>query len=265
MKIRKFVAAVSFCAVTLIPVSNAFGNALLVEDILPWGFNSNAQTLTDIGISYDKINSSALATTDLSAYTFVVFASVQNQSFYDNIAADFSSVNSYVQNGGILIAHSALWGWPGNGLWNMPNYLPGGVDRVQEYSDAVEITDPSSPIVSGPYGSVSQSDFQGWNYTTHGYFTNLVAGTNVALDLNDPAKPIYIDYNWGAGEVRATMMTVEWGNNDINNTRYIFRENEFYAGQHIPPHQVPEPGSLALVLSSLIGIGIFAVRRTIKK
>ena len=266
MKLKKIVAVVTFLAVSLLPVSNSFGNALLVQDILPWNMNSNAQTLTDIGISFDQISASQLATTDLSAYKFVVFASVQDQPFYDNVAANFSEVNNYVQNGGILIAHSALWGWPGNGTWDAPNYLPGGVGRVEEYSNSVEITDPSSPIVSGPYGSLSQADFQSWNYSTHGYFTNLVAGTNVALDLNDPNKPIYIDYNWGAGEVRATMMTVEWGENDPNNTRYIFRENEFYAGENIPvTPSVPEPGSLALILSSIIGIGLVAVRRTIKK
>jgi len=44
------------------------------------------------------------------------------------------------------------------------------------------------------------------------------------------------------------MMTNEWGSNDPNNTRYIFRENEFYAGQNVPPQQqAPEPATLVLL------------------
>ena len=253
MKVR---VAILVMAVILGLSANAFANALLVENLLPWNWNSNSDTLTAIGIAYNKIGSDQLASTDLSAYTFVVFSSVQDQNFYDDVAANKAAVDSYVANGGTLIAHSALWGWPANGIWTAPNFLPGGVNRVQEYSNSVNITDPLSPIVSGPYGTLTEAEFQAWDYTTHGYFTNLVAGTEIALDLNDINKPIYITYPFGLGEVRASMMTVEWGENDAFNTRYIFRENEFYAGQFVPPQDnvVPEPTTMLLFGLGLAGL-----------
>lgn len=251
-----------FLAGGLMPIStqSVWAKALLIEDILPWGFNSNSGTLTNIGIPFDKISSSNLATQDLNGYNFVVYASDQPQSYYDNINASFSKIDDYVKAGGILIAHACIWGWQ-DGSWIGLDFLPGNLSAVKEYSNSVSITDPNSPIVSGPYGTLTAADFQGWNYTTHGYFTGLLPGTEVALDLNDPNKPIYITYGWGSGEVRATMMTVEWGNNDPNNTRYIFRQNEFYAGQYIPPggggNQVPEPATMALLGFALCGLAGF--------
>jgi len=259
IKLMIVVVAATFCL-----ISQGYASALLIEDILPWDYNSNSQTLTDIGIPFVKINSNDIATTDFTPYQFVVFASVQNQPFYDNIKTNFSKIDNYVQGGGILIAHSALWGWPGNGLWYAPDLLPGGVDRVQEYSNSVHVTDPSSPIISGPYGTLSAADFQAWDYSTHGYFTDLVAGTHIIIDLNDLNKPCYIEYDWGNGLVRATMMTVEWGQNDANNTRYIFRENEFYAAAN-PVQPIPEPATMLLLGSGLVGLAGFARRRFLKK
>lgn len=246
---RKFIVFIVGLVVLSSP-QLAFANALLIEDNLPWEFNSNSTTLSSIGMPYTKISSSQIGATNLGDYNFVVYASDQNQPYYDNVAANFSQINNYVQNGGVLIAHSAIWGWH-DGIWNAPQFLPGGVNRVQEYSNSVNVTDPAHPVISGPYGTVTQSEFQGWNYTTHGYFTDLVAGTQTVLDLNDPTKPIYIEYGWGSGVVRASMMTVEWGNNDPSNTRYIFRENEFYAAgelaDDIDNNAVPEPASMLLM------------------
>ncbi len=237
-------------------VTNVYGNALLIEDNLPWTYNSNSETLTALGIAFNKISSSDLASmsvSDLAAYTFVVYASDQVQSYYTNITNNFSKIESYVSGGGILIGHSAAWGWQGSS-W-APPYLPGGVGAVNVYSDSVYVIDPTAAPVSGPYGSVTTDSLQNWNYSTHGYFTNVPVGANVVIDYgNDPTKPVYMVYKWGLGEVRATMMTVEWGENDPSNSRYIFRQNEFYAGQNIPPQGVPEPATMLLVGFGLLGL-----------
>jgi hypothetical protein len=245
------------------PISTVHAKALLVQDIAAWNNDVNGATMSNIGIAYDQITSDQLATTNLSNYQFMVFTSVQTQPFYDNVKADFTHVSNFVTAGGILIAHSANWGWPGNGVWEDGFFLPGGVGHVQQYSNSVNIIDPNATIVKGPFGTLSSADLQAWNYSTHGYFTNLVAGTHVDIAVSDPSTPCYIDYSWGLGEVRASMMTNEWGSNDPNNTRYIFRENEFYAGQHEPPRNTPEPATLILLATGFVGL--FGAGRKFKK
>lgn len=137
------------------------------------------------------------------------------------------------------------------------------MDRDQQYSNSVKVLDPSSQVISGPYGTITESDFQNWNYSTHGYFTNLLPGTKSIIGIDDASKPCYIEYAYGTGTVRASMMTVEWGNNDPNNTRYIFRENEFYAAQH--PVNTPEPATLSMIFIGIMSFaGCAALRRKVK-
>jgi hypothetical protein len=241
--------------------------ALLIEDQQPWkpdGGISNEKTLQDLQslgkLTYDKINSSQLASTDLSKYTFVSYASDQPQGYYNNIAASLPAVTTYVENGGLLIGHACIYGWQ-SGQWTTGNYLPGGVGvnigNVGEYSDSVSIVDPSSPIITGPYGTVTDASLQGWNWSTHGYFTGLPAGaqTIISVMAGDVAQPAYVDYKLGLGEVRATMMTLEWNQGQAAGDRYIFRENEYaYATQGANPG-VPDAGSSMLLLSfSLMGL-----------
>lgn len=256
--LRWLLTPVSVIAMTM-SVGASTPSALLIEDSTPWPGSgiSNEKTLQDLQalgkLTYDKIGSSQLATTDLSTYTFVSYASDQSQSYYNNIAASLPSITSYVENGGLLIGHACIWGW-NSGVWTAGNYLPGGVGvsigAVNYPNNEVKIQDPSSPIIDGPYGTVTDASLQSWNYSTHGYFTGLPAGADVVVteSVAGVDQPIYVDYKLGSGEVRATMMTLEWNQGGAAADRYIFRQNEYaYASQGANP-TVPDAGSTIVLL-----------------
>ena len=54
--------------------------ALLIEDTAPWGVESDEQALIALGVPYDAITSDQLASTNLSEYNFIMYASDQSGS-----------------------------------------------------------------------------------------------------------------------------------------------------------------------------------------
>lgn len=180
--------------------------ALLVEDVLPWSYPSNEYALKELGIAYDVVGSSQLATTDLSKYGMVIIASDQPTWTYNNFISSKDKIANYVYNGGVLVAHATDRGWQ-DGYWSS-SFLPMGVTHVNNYNNALSIVDSSSPIVNG----ITDAQLDGWGYSTHGYFTNVPAGAHIIIGItgNPTGYPTYIEYSYGSGKVLATMETIEW-------------------------------------------------------
>lgn len=180
--------------------------ALVIKDIDPWGKPSNENALYELGISYDVVHSVNLATVDLCKYRFIMYASDQTQSYYENLWANRVKIGDYVISGGLLLAHACDWGWGGGEWSNDRPILPGGVTHFNAYLQYIHITDPEHCVVEG----LDDAYFYGWGWSTHGYFTELLLDTNIVM-VTDDDKPTYIDYNYGRGKVMATMQTIEWG------------------------------------------------------
>ena len=204
------------------PTVEKFGqaDALLIQDKDVWGRNSNELALIEAGISYDLRHSCNLATIDLSEYKFIIYSSDQTQEYYGNIEANIDKIESFVSNGGLLIAHVCDQAWtPAN--WSGMHILPGNVQHATGiYLQDLTIADTTHPIIRGtPYGTfdiyaTNPDYFDGWGWSTHGYFTNLPDGTITIIKIGSGTyqdQPTYIDYNFGNGKVLATMQTVEWG------------------------------------------------------
>lgn len=180
----------------------AGGDVLLLKDIDPWAYPANEEVLSDLGIPYDVATSSEIPTIDLSGYKLVIIASDQPDSFYDVIASNMEKFEGYVSAGGVLEVHACDHGWEG-GWWE--ELLPGGVHHGALFDDDNHIVAPDHPIVRG----LNDTDFEGWSYVSHGYFTDLLPGTKVILE-DSAGNPTVIEYHYGDGLVIATMQTWEW-------------------------------------------------------
>jgi hypothetical protein len=194
---------------------NGSATALLIEDVVPWAYDSDALALNQLGISYDLTHSWNLQSANLAEYKFIILASDQPTSTYVNIANNIAQIDSYVSNGGVYVAHACDEGWS-VGDWSGLQIMPGGVTHVTGYYTMyIHITDQQSPIVAG----LDDAYFAGWGYSAHGYFTNvppdadvvMVTETYLGSGVPDPNKPTYIVYSYGSGKVLATMQTIEWG------------------------------------------------------
>ena len=156
-------------------------NVLLVQDVDPWDTNSNAIALSEHGAAYSVVGSSALSTVDLSLFGCVMYASDQYTSYYSNLAANLGRIESFVANGGTLLAHACDQGWH-SGSWEGYSILPGGVGHVFSYNQYIHIVDVSHPVVSG----LSDDYLDNWTYSSHGCFTGLLPGTTVVMESTVP-------------------------------------------------------------------------------
>lgn len=139
----------------------------------------------------------------------IIIESDQDETYYDNLLSVKAKFADYVSKGGVLLAHMCDGGWNG-GTWDAA-FLPGGVSRILQTTQSLTIVLPGDPLMAG----VTDAGIDGWGRSTHGYFTNLVAGTKKIIVFGTPAapdmnKPVYIEYQWGKGLVKATMQTLEW-------------------------------------------------------
>lgn len=191
---------------------------LIVQDIIPWGFSGKHtpdKVLIERGESFNKIRTSDLAAHDLSEYRVIIISSDQRYSSYENLISNKLKLENFVSSGGVLVAHACDRGY-GGGHW-ASSYLPGGVYHGHIYTNFVQIAMPSHPIVNTPH-LITNDEVQGWDWSTHGYFTNLVPDTNVIIK-EGLERPTYIEYQWGAGLVIANMMPMEWQYSEYDLTR----------------------------------------------
>lgn len=178
--------------------------ALIVRDCSPWGVNANEIVLGDIGTSYAVINSADLSSTDLGDYQLVVLPSTQSSSYYDNLTDSAGALDTFVNDGGTLIGHVADSGYPCTTSWNT-SFLPDGVDHQTTYLDSLRLVDDSHTR----YDGVSDGALDGWNYSSHGYLTDLPSGAST-LVTGSSGNPTHVEYSVGDGTVIATMQTLEW-------------------------------------------------------
>jgi hypothetical protein len=219
-------------------------NFLVFMNNLPWGATAIQDILTANGETFSVVNSSQMATLDFSPYDVIITASDQIPEFYTDFAASFPKFVAFVNNGGTLEVHAATFGWNSP---CMPVNLPGGVFTTCQLDNYNDVVLPAHPIVAGV-----TSPFYG-NYASHGYFSNLVAGTDIITVTSSNLLPTTIQYHYGAGVVTATTVTYEaaysWGGWQGG---IMLQNNLKYSCDHSIAANVP-------LSDWAIGIGIFLI------
>lgn len=216
---------------------------LVFMNNLPWGATAIQDILTANGETFSVANSSQMATIDFSLYDVIITASDQVPQFYTDFANNFPKFVTFVTNGGTLEVHAATNGWNSS---CMTVQLPGGVQAVCNYSAYDEVVMPAHPIVAGV-----TSPFWG-NWASHGYFTDMVSGTDVITIQQTGGQPSTIQYHYGSGVVTGTTVTYEASYNWGWEGGKLLVNNLNYACEHAIDAETP-------ISNWAIGIGIFLI------
>jgi hypothetical protein len=205
---------------------------LILADNLPWGSNAVATILTANGETFSTANSATFPGLDFDDYDVIIVLSDQVPAFHTVFAANFPKFVDFVENGGRLQAHAATCGW--NSPCGYSVLLPGGVFTVEQYDNYNNIAMPAHPIVAGV------SDPFWGSYASHGYFSNLVPGTDIITVAQSNGNPTTIQYSWGMGTVTATTCTYEFGwSNGQEAGDMLVNNMDYSCTGFVPPPMVP--------------------------
>ena len=180
----------------------AGATTLLVQDELPWGYDSNEQVLTALGVAYDTVASADFASVDLSAYSTIIVASTQPQQFYGRLKAHRDALDNWLKHGARTLEFHAAF--QSDNHWGFD--LPGQVHAVWNPQSTNALTWVPDPLTAGlPHRMTG-------NYASHVTFQrpHVINLAVLIRTVGGEHDPVMVDYCVGSGRVIATGQTVEF-------------------------------------------------------
>ncbi len=185
------------------------GNVLLVEEELPWNYDSNTVLLNNLLSdgkieAWDKISVSEITLAKLQEYAVVyLVGNDQSNSVYQALAEKNEDLIEYATSGGVLIFGACLN--PSDSAT-----LLGSISVTKITSNQNYIADADHPIVTQKYSSgetIDQSVLIG-NSCNHVYFTSLPQNSNVIF-TDTSGRATLAEYAQGDGHVIVSGLTWE--------------------------------------------------------
>ena len=206
----------------------------LIQDSLPWSKTSNTVVAGQLGYTVTLIPSSSLATVDLSAYKLIVLAGDQSSTAYAAVQSNISRIEAYVAAGGVWVVNYAA---SSASLPYTYDVLPdaAGLSFIATSGTDINVLAPTSGLISGPGGIITNTTLDGGTSSDHGYTTGAIpAGGTSILSTGTASQVVALDYGYGLGHVLVHTIPVEYYN-ALGNFGQIFHKNLFnFAGSFTP-------------------------------
>ena len=151
---------------------------------------------------------------------------VYGQEYLDHLA----DIDAAVAAGKILVLHDryvdiAETILPGGSSFDIQRY-PVFPDPNNEGKD-INVLDPSSPVVNGPAGVITDTSLDNGNFSNHGFaIAGSLPGTAaLILSTNDPTHIVTFIYTYGAGAVMYSSIPLDFYLGGANNFSNIYALN----------------------------------------
>ena len=182
------------------------------RDTQPWLTTSFETTMANDGYTagtgtkqYEILSSNDLATNILTPGTdFVVIANDQDQTFYNNLAANLPRLDRFVQNGGSVLWEACDLGWNYGSMASAGiTTLPGGVSFATNFDQTNNNVAPSSALMNGLPGTLTGT------FASHEHFANLPKGATT-YTTDSAGYPTLAEYHYGNGWIMITGQPLEY-------------------------------------------------------
>jgi LmbE family N-acetylglucosaminyl deacetylase len=147
-----------------------------------------AHVLTQMGITVDELDASALANADLSGYDAIVVGS-RAYEIRDDLVAHNSRLLDYARKGGHLLVLYQQYEFIQGGFAPFALTLNRPHDRITDEDAAVRILDPGAHALTHP-NRITPRDFENWVQERSLYMPRTWAAEyKPLLAMNDPGEP----------------------------------------------------------------------------
>jgi hypothetical protein len=194
----------------------------LFMDMLPWSNDAMESMIQTLGFTYGQGPNTyeILTSSDMSSAVLVpgedlvIISNDQDQTFYDNYAANQVKFSNFVYMGGSMFWEACDEGWNYGSIASAGITFPGNITINLSYDYYNYVANPNLPLVSGlPY----EMDH---NYASHEYFSNVPDGS-IIYCVDSEGGPTLVEFNLGAGWMLMTGQPLEhqyvnlYGNPDM--------------------------------------------------
>lgn len=172
-----------------------------------------AAPITNAG--HTAVNLVDLTAAELATVDVLMIYNCDNGLYAQEYLDHLADIDAAVAAGKILILHDRFVDLaetilPGGSSFDIQRY-PVFPDPNNEAKD-INVLDPSSPVVNGPAGVITDTSLDNGNYSDHGFAVagSLPGTADLILSTNDPTHIVTFIYTYGSGAVMFSSIPLEF-------------------------------------------------------